>query len=63
MTTSFDMGPEAGSHGGEVVAEGKLKDILKSDSLTAKYLRNEMSIPIPIERRRSKGEVTLTGVK
>ena len=59
----IDMGPEAGSHGGEVVAEGTLKDILKSNSLTAKYLRNEMSIPIPFERRRSKGEVTLTGVR
>ena len=59
----IDMGPEAGSHGGEVVAEGKLKDILKSDSLTAKYLRNEMSIPVPSERRKSKSKITLTGVR
>ena len=39
----IDMGPKAGSYGGEIVAEGNLESICQSESLTAKYLRNEMS--------------------
>ncbi|MDA9596927.1 excinuclease ABC subunit UvrA [Flavobacteriaceae bacterium] len=57
----IDMGPEAGTYGGEIVAEGDLKCICESESLTAKYLRNEMVIPIPLKRRKSLSKITLTG--
>ena len=57
----IDMGPKAGSYGGEIVAEGNLDYICQSDSLTAKYLRNEMSIPIPARRRKSRDKISLIG--
>lgn len=57
----IDMGPEAGTYGGEIVAEGDLKGICESESLTAKYLRNEMAIPIPSKRRKSLSKIILTG--
>jgi len=57
----IDMGPEAGTNGGEIVAEGDLKGICESESLTAKYLRNEMAIPIPSKRRKSRSKIILTG--
>ena len=48
----IDIGVKAGIHGGEVIAEGNLKDILKSKkSLTAQYLNNKMSIEVPKKRR------------
>ncbi len=51
-----DIGPYAGVHGGEVVAEGTFQQILKSKkSLTAKYLRKELEIPIPSARRKGNG--------
>ena len=47
-----DLGPGAGRHGGEVIFSGNKSELLKnSESLTAKYLRNEISIPIPANRR------------
>ncbi len=47
-----DLGPGAGRHGGEVVFSGTKEDLLKNpDSLTAKYLRKELKIEIPIKRR------------
>ncbi len=47
-----DIGPGAGDHGGEVVFVGSPKELMQnSDSITAKYLRNELSIPIPKKRR------------
>ena len=57
----IDMGPEAGTYGGEIVAEGDLKQICQSESLTAKYLRHEMSISIPSKRRKSQSKISLTG--
>ena len=57
----IDMGPEAGTYGGEIVAEGNLKEIYQSESLTAKYLRNEISIPKPSRRRKSKYKISLIG--
>ena len=57
----IDMGPEAGSYGGEIVAEGNLELVSKSKSLTAKYLRNEISIPIPARRRKSRDKIALIG--
>jgi excinuclease ABC subunit A len=54
-----DLGPGAGVHGGEVVAEGTPADILvHPDSLTGKYLRRESSVPVPT--RRSSGDAWLT---
>ncbi|MGD9396331.1 MAG: excinuclease ABC subunit UvrA [Candidatus Thorarchaeota archaeon] len=51
-----DLGPGAGAEGGEVVVAGTLDKILKSrKSLTAKYLRGEVEIPVPKERRPSNG--------
>jgi len=47
-----DLGPRAGRHGGEVVAAGLLADVLRHrDSLTARYLRGELRIPLPPRRR------------
>ncbi|MFW9793681.1 MAG: excinuclease ABC subunit UvrA, partial [Candidatus Thorarchaeota archaeon] len=52
----IDLGPGAGAEGGEVVVAGTLDKIIKSrKSLTAKYLRGEVEIPIPKERRASNG--------
>ncbi|MCF8496457.1 MAG: excinuclease ABC subunit UvrA, partial [Alphaproteobacteria bacterium] len=51
----IDMGPQAGVHGGQIVAEGTLADILKSkDSLTAQYLTGVREIPVPVQRRAGK---------
>ena len=48
----IDLGPRAGVHGGEVVAEGTLEQIMTfPSSLTAKYLRGEVSIAVPAQRR------------
>jgi len=47
-----DLGPGAGRHGGEVIFSGSKSELLKNqDSLTAKYLRKELCIPIPVNRR------------
>ena len=52
-----DIGPGAGIHGGEVVAEGKVKDIEKAkDSITGQYLSGEKFIAIPKERRKGNGK-------
>lgn len=49
-----DMGPMAGSLGGEVVFAGSHDDLLKANSLTAKYLTGREEIPVPAKRRKSK---------
>lgn len=61
----LDMGPGAGVHGGTVVAEGPLQDILKSkDSLTAAYLNGAKEIPVPKTVREGNGHaLTLHGAK
>ncbi len=48
----IDIGPEAGTHGGELVAQGTFAEILKSDSLTAKYLNGNLEIAVPRTRRK-----------
>ncbi|MCZ8136340.1 MAG: excinuclease ABC subunit UvrA [Porphyrobacter sp.] len=51
-----DLGPGAGVHGGEVVAQGSLKDILKAKgSLTADYLTGKRRIDVPAQRRKGNG--------
>ena len=61
----IDMGPGAGVHGGKVVAEGDLDDILKSkDSLTAAYLNGTREVPVPETRRKGNGKVlTVKGAR
>jgi excinuclease ABC subunit A len=53
----IDLGPGAGEHGGLVVAQGKLPEVLRSESsLTARYLRGELEIPVPATRRSGNGK-------
>ncbi len=59
----IDIGPEAGTFGGNVVAEGSFKDILKSDSLTAKYLNEELKIEVPKTRRKSTNFIEVIGAR
>ncbi|HNP66734.1 MAG TPA: excinuclease ABC subunit UvrA [Aequorivita sp.] len=59
----IDIGPEAGTFGGEVVAQGTYTEILQSDSLTAKYLNGEMEIEVPKKRRTSKNKITISGAR
>jgi excinuclease ABC subunit A len=59
----IDIGPEAGTFGGHVVAEGNFKEILKSDSLTAKYLNEELKIEVPEKRRTSKNNIQIIGAR
>ena len=54
----LDLGPLAGEHGGRVVAEGTVEDILKSpESLTGAYLSGRLSVPIPAKRRNGNGKI------
>ncbi|KEZ94613.1 excinuclease ABC subunit UvrA [Nonlabens ulvanivorans] len=59
----IDIGPEAGTHGGEVVAAGTLKEILKSSSLTARYLNGNLEIPLPKKRRKFKHYIDIKGAR
>ena len=59
----IDMGPEAGTSGGEIVAEGKLKDIVKSKTLTAKYLSGLNKIEVPKKRRFSDKWIKIRGAR
>jgi len=59
-----DMGPGAGIHGGHIVSEGTLSEIMKSrKSLTGKYLSGELKIEVPTERRKPVGYITITGAE
>ena len=59
----IDIGPEAGTHGGKVVATGTYQDILVSDSLTSKYLNGTLEIEVPQTRRISKYHVDIFGAR
>lgn len=59
----IDIGPEAGTYGGEVVAQGTYEEILRADSLTGKYLNGSMQIEIPKERRKSPHFIELVGCR
>ena len=50
----MELGPGAGEHGGEIVAQGTVKEFLKSDAVTAKYLTGRMEIEIPATRRQPR---------
>ncbi|GGZ50351.1 excinuclease ABC subunit UvrA [Mesonia mobilis] len=59
----IDIGPEAGTLGGEVVATGNYDDILKSKSLTAQYLNHSMEIKVPKKRRDFKYYIDIIGAR
>lgn len=59
-----DIGPGAGSHGGEVVACGTAEEIMKNpDSITGAYLSGKIKIPVPTERRKPTGYLTIKGAR
>tara|TARA_R110002124_G_scaffold138576_6_gene302294 strand:+ start:240609 stop:243386 length:2778 start_codon:yes stop_codon:yes gene_type:complete len=59
----IDIGPEAGTFGGEVMAAGTYDDILKSDTLTAGYLNGTLEIEVPKKRRDSKEQIHIKGAR
>jgi excinuclease ABC subunit A len=59
----IDIGPEAGTFGGKLVAQGTYKEILKSDSLTAQYLNGKMEIAVPHTRRKSGTYIEILGAR
>ena len=59
----IDIGPEAGTYGGNVVAEGDYKTILQSDSLTAQYLSNKQQIEVPKKRRDTNDYIKIIGAR
>ena len=59
-----DIGPGAGSHGGEVVAEGTAEDIMKvEESITGAYLSHRLEIPVPKERKKPTGTIIVRGAR
>lgn len=59
-----EIGPGAGAHGGQIVASALPEDFLKSDSVTAAYLAEKISIPVPAKRRKpGKEKLVLKGCK
>ena len=59
----IDIGPEAGTFGGEIVAQGPLAKILKSKGLTAHYLSGKLAIELPTKRRVSGKTINLIGAR
>ena len=51
-----DLGPSAGVNGGEIVAQGNLKEITLMNTLTSKYLNKSLNIEIPKKRRNGSGK-------
>ena len=59
-----DIGPGAGSHGGQVVACGTAEEIMQNpDSVTGAYLSGRIQIPVPKERRKPTGFITIKGAR
>lgn len=59
-----DIGPGAGSHGGEVVAQGTAEEICKvPESITGQYLSGKLKIPVPKSRRKPTGFITVKGAR
>jgi excinuclease ABC subunit A len=60
----IDIGPGAGSHGGEVVAQGTAEEIMQvEESVTGQYLSGRLQIPVPKERRAPTGYLTIQGAE
>ena len=59
-----DIGPGAGEHGGQVVAQGTAQEIIDTPgSVTGDYLGGRKKIPVPVSRREPKGWITVKGAK
>lgn len=59
-----DIGPGAGSHGGQVVACGTAREIMEvEESITGQYLSGRMQVPVPETRRKPKGWLTVSGAQ
>lgn len=57
-----DIGPGAGEHGGQLVVMGTAEDLMKNeDSITGAYLSGKLKIPVPLERRKPTGFLTVKG--
>ncbi len=59
----IDIGPEAGSFGGELVAQGTFEELLKANSLTAKYLNGKLEIAVPKKRRQWANYIEILGAR
>lgn len=59
----IDIGPEAGTHGGNLVAQGTFAAILKSTSLTAQYLNGDLEIAVPRTRRKWANYIEILGAR
>jgi excinuclease ABC subunit A len=59
----IDIGPEAGSFGGELVAQGTFEELLKANSLTAKYLNGKLKIAVPKTRRQWANYIEILGAR
>ena len=59
----IDMGPEAGSLGGEIVAEGSLEEVKKVNSLTTQYLTGVEKIPVPEKRKKASEKLEIIGAR
>jgi excinuclease ABC subunit A len=59
----IDIGPEAGTHGGNLVAQGTYTEILQSDSLTSQYLNGNLEIAVPKKRRSFKNQIEIKGAR
>ena len=59
----FDIGPNAGSLGGYLVGQGEFNEFIKSNTLTAKYLKNELNISLPNKERLSKNYINIYGIR
>ena len=61
--TVIELGPGSGAQGGDLMFQGSVDDLLgKANTLTAQYLRGDVGIPLPDERREPSGWLTLHGV-
>ena len=59
----IDIGPEAGTNGGEIVFEGTYDELLKADTLTANYLNGKLAIEVPSVRRKPKNYLNVLGAR
>jgi len=59
----IDIGPEAGTFGGELVAQGTYEEILQSNSLTSLYLNGKLEIEVPKKRRKFKNYIEVKGAR
>ncbi len=58
----IDIGPKAGKHGGEIISQGKPKELIDQHTLTAQYITGELEIPVPEKRREGTGKkIVLSG--